>query len=99
MRFQSELVYWFGQWERALVAMPNIYTQMIFWDIQTDISPRHAKVYRDFKSEFERLQNERVGAFKEFIEDVNNGNFPEETHLVRMQQDELAKFRELLDKI
>ena len=61
--------------------------------------PRHAKVYRDFKSEFERLQNERVGAFKEFVEDVNNGNFPEETHLVRMQQDELAKFRELLDKI
>jgi 3-methyl-2-oxobutanoate hydroxymethyltransferase len=56
-------------------------------------------VYRDFKSEFERLQNERVGAFKEFVEDVNNGNFPEETHLVRMQQDELAKFRELLDKI
>ncbi len=38
-------------------------------------------------------------SFKEFIEDVNNGNFPEETHLVRMQQDELAKFRELLDKI
>ena len=37
--------------------------------------------------------------FKEFIDDVNHGNFPEETHLVRMQQDELAKFRELLDKI
>ena len=61
--------------------------------------PRHAKVYRDFKGEFERLQNERVGAFKEFVEDVNNGNFPEEPHLVRMQPDELAKFRELLDKI
>ena len=61
--------------------------------------PRHAKIYRDFKGEFERLQNERVGAFKEFVEDVNNGNFPEETHLVRMQKGELAKFRELLDKI
>jgi len=61
--------------------------------------PRHAKVYRDFKGEFERLQNERVGAFKEFVEDVNNDNFPEETHLVRMQPDELSKFRELLDKI
>jgi 3-methyl-2-oxobutanoate hydroxymethyltransferase len=61
--------------------------------------PRHAKIYRDFKGEFERLQNERVRAFKEFVEDVNNGNFPEETHLVRMQKGELAKFRELLDKI
>ena len=61
--------------------------------------PRHAKVYRDFKGEFERLQNERVGAFKEFVEDVNNGSFPEEPHLVRMQPDELFKFKELLDKI
>ena len=61
--------------------------------------PRHAKIYRDFKGEFERLQNERVGAFKEFVDDVNNGNFPEEPHLVRMQPDELCKFRELLDKI
>ena len=40
-----------------------------------------------------------IGAFKEFVEDVNNGNFPEEPHLVRMQPDELSKFRELLDKI
>ena len=62
-------------------------------------TPRHAKVYRDFKGEFERLQDERVGAFKEFVEDVNNGSFPEEPHLVRMQPDELSKFKELLDKI
>ena len=61
--------------------------------------PRHAKVYRDFKGEFERLQKERVGAFKEFVDDVNSGKFPEEPHLVRMQPDELSKFREQLDKI
>jgi len=35
--------------------------------------PRHAKVYRDFKGEFERLQNERVVAFKEFVDYVNDG--------------------------
>ncbi len=61
--------------------------------------PRHAKIYRDFQGEFERLQNERVEAFTEFVDDVNNGKFPEEPHLVRMQPDELYKFRELLDKI
>ncbi|MEL0076046.1 MAG: 3-methyl-2-oxobutanoate hydroxymethyltransferase, partial [Ilumatobacter sp.] len=32
--------------------------------------PRHAKVYRDFSAEYERLQRERVGAFSEFIADV-----------------------------
>ena len=65
MRFQSELVYWFGQWERGLVAMPNIYTQMIFWDIQTDISQGMLKSIetlrvnlRGFKtSVLERLKN------------------------------------------
>ena len=61
--------------------------------------PRHAKIYRDFKGEFERLQNECVGACKEFVDDVNNGIFPEEPHLIRMQPDELFKFREILDKI
>ena len=65
MRFQSELVYWFGQWERGLVEMPNIYTQMIFWDIQTDISHGTLKSIetlrvnlRGFKtSVLERLKN------------------------------------------
>ena len=61
--------------------------------------PRHAKVYRDFKGEFARLQNERVEAFKEFVGDVKNGSFLEEPNLVRMQPDELSKFKDLLDEI
>ena len=54
--------------------------------------PRHAKVYRNFRTEFERLQKERVAAFKEFIADVNSGAYPEEKHLVPIADDEFEKF-------
>jgi 3-methyl-2-oxobutanoate hydroxymethyltransferase len=60
--------------------------------------PRHAKVYRNFAAEFDRLQRERVAAFKEFIADVASGAYPEERHVVRMAESELAAFREGLGK-
>lgn len=56
--------------------------------------PRHAKVYRDFRAEYERLQRERVAAFGEFIADVERGAFPEARHLVQMEDDELDAFRD-----
>ncbi len=59
-------------------------------------TPRHSKVYRNFAAEFERLQNERVAAFKEFVEDVNSGAYPEPRHVVRMAPNELALFKEKL---
>ncbi len=55
--------------------------------------PRHAKVYRNFAAEFDRLQRERVAAFREFIADVASGAYPEERHIVRMPEQELAAFR------
>jgi 3-methyl-2-oxobutanoate hydroxymethyltransferase len=60
--------------------------------------PRHAKVYRDFAAEFDRLQSERVAAFREFIADVASGAYPEERHIVRMPEDELARFQSHLQK-
>jgi len=54
--------------------------------------PRHAKVYRDFRTELERLQRERIAAFREFIADVNSGVYPEEKHLVPISDEEFAKF-------
>ncbi|MBO6673455.1 MAG: 3-methyl-2-oxobutanoate hydroxymethyltransferase [Rhizobiales bacterium] len=54
--------------------------------------PRHAKIYRDFAAEYERLQNERVAAFKEFSADVESGAFPETKHLVSMKDGEYEKF-------
>jgi len=46
--------------------------------------PRHSKVYRNFAAEFERLQNERVAAFSEYVADVESGAYPEPRHVVRM---------------
>ncbi len=54
--------------------------------------PRHAKVYRNFAAEFDRLQVERIKAFGEFISDVNSGAYPENKHIVRMDKAELDKF-------
>src|SRR3954467_13083746 len=34
--------------------------------------PRHAKAYRNFRLEYQRLQNERIAAFKEYAADVSN---------------------------
>jgi 3-methyl-2-oxobutanoate hydroxymethyltransferase len=54
--------------------------------------PRHSKVYRNFAAEFDRLQQERVAAFSEFVADVNNKAYPEEKHIVRMDPAELRSF-------
>lgn len=48
--------------------------------------PRHAKAYRNFRKEYQRLQHERVAAFKEYADDVNTGRFPEPRHLVKMDE-------------
>ena len=60
--------------------------------------PRHAKVYRNFAAEFDRLQRERVAAFKEFIADVASGAYPEDRHIVRMPEPELKAFIARLEK-
>ena len=61
--------------------------------------PRHSKVYRNFRAEYDRLQLERISAFKEFVNDVDTGVFPETSHLVHMDDDELDRFFEGLDKV
>jgi 3-methyl-2-oxobutanoate hydroxymethyltransferase len=59
--------------------------------------PRHSKVYRNFSAEFDRLQAERIAAFREFIVDVNLANYPEDKHVVKMNTDELSAFRSALN--
>ena len=58
--------------------------------------PRHAKAYRDFAGERDRLQSERVAAYREYIADIQNGAFPESRHLVAMKDDELEGFKAAL---
>src|SRR5437867_1013745 len=44
--------------------------------------PRHAKAYRNFLKEHQRLQQERIAAFQEYAADVKNGRFPAPNNLV-----------------
>lgn len=56
--------------------------------------PRHAKSYRNFAAERDRLQAERVAAYREYIADVEGGTFPEDRHIVTMDD---ATFTDVFD--
>ncbi len=58
--------------------------------------PRHAKVYRNFATERERLQNERIAAFMEFRRDVQTGALPEDAQVVQSLPGELEKFKAMI---
>jgi 3-methyl-2-oxobutanoate hydroxymethyltransferase len=55
--------------------------------------PRHAKTYRNFAAEYERLQRERIAAYREFISDVQTGAYPEQQHVVPVGDEELSAFK------
>jgi len=54
--------------------------------------PRHAKAYRNFAAELDRLQRERIAAFSEFAADVRSGIYPEQRHVVGIEAGELRRF-------
>ena len=58
--------------------------------------PRHAKTYRNFAAEYDRLQAERVAAFREFAADVAAAAYPEDRHVVKMTPQDLAAFKRAL---
>ncbi|MCB1445543.1 MAG: 3-methyl-2-oxobutanoate hydroxymethyltransferase [Rhizobiaceae bacterium] len=60
--------------------------------------PRHSRVYRNFAAEYDRLQNERIAAFREYVADVESGAYPEERHIVRMAPAELDSFLDAIDR-
>jgi 3-methyl-2-oxobutanoate hydroxymethyltransferase len=59
-------------------------------------TPRHARIYRDFRAEFERLQQERIGAFSQFDADVSSGEYPADQHMVDIDDTEFKAFAEFL---
>lgn len=61
-----------------------------------DRIPRHARRYRDFRAEYERLHAERVAAFTEFRRDVASGAFPGEDEIVTMAPEQWLRFAEAL---
>ncbi|MGY0196174.1 3-methyl-2-oxobutanoate hydroxymethyltransferase [Leptothrix sp. BB-4] len=60
--------------------------------------PRHAKQYRNFAAELDRLQAERVAAFREYQADVASGTYPEKRHEVAVAPDVLAQFADALER-
>lgn len=60
--------------------------------------PRHAKVYRNFAAEYDRLQQERIAAYGEFVADVRSGIYPATAHKVGIDAGELKAFLDDLDK-
>ena len=60
--------------------------------------PRHAKAYRNFREEYRRLQDERIAAFGEYIEEVKAGQFPERSHLISVDDETLKKSIQAIEK-
>lgn len=54
--------------------------------------PRHGKAYRNFAPEFERLQSERIAAFREYRADVESGGYPQAEHSVPIDDDQFDAF-------
>ena len=54
--------------------------------------PRHSKTYRNFRAEYDRLQQERISAFKELIADIQAGTYPESKHVVLIKGAEFDAF-------
>jgi 3-methyl-2-oxobutanoate hydroxymethyltransferase len=59
--------------------------------------PRHAKAYRNFLKENQRLQQERISAFKEYAADVSNGRFPAAGNLVSIDHAAMDEVIELIE--
>lgn len=60
--------------------------------------PRHARVYRNFAAEFDRLQQERIAAFREYADDVRSGAYPQKEHLVGIEPGEFKVFLDGLER-
>jgi len=58
--------------------------------------PRHAKQYANLAKEYERIQEMRVSAFKDFAQDVKAGAYPAPQHIVGITPAELNAFRAAL---
>ncbi|MGI9317016.1 MAG: 3-methyl-2-oxobutanoate hydroxymethyltransferase, partial [bacterium] len=54
--------------------------------------PRHAKVYRNFAAERDRLQSERIAAYREYINDICEHKFPQEEHSIAIDDTEFDVF-------
>ena len=60
--------------------------------------PRHAKKYANFEKLMQKLQNERINAFREFNSEVKKNKFPSKKNLITIDKKELINFKKYLTK-
>jgi len=60
--------------------------------------PRHSRIYRNFKNEFDKLHIERVNAYKEFVKDTEDKNFNDPKITVEIEDKEYESFLKLSEK-
>jgi 3-methyl-2-oxobutanoate hydroxymethyltransferase len=60
--------------------------------------PRHARAYADLAALHRQIDEERVRALSAFRADVADGSFPDDSEIAHVDENELAKFIDLLDE-
>ena len=60
--------------------------------------PRHSKQYRDMYKMKQDMQRERVGGFKDFIDDVRENRFPAAEHVIKAPDGLIDDFLSALDQ-
>ena len=58
--------------------------------------PRHAKKYANFEKLMQKLQNERINAFREFNSEVKKNKFPSKKNLITIDKKELMNFKKYI---
>ena len=58
--------------------------------------PRHSKQYVNLSNEFDRIQQMRISAFKEWVGEVQTGAWPVAPHVVSAPKAEMEMFRKML---
>ena len=58
--------------------------------------PRHAKKYANFEKLMQKLQNERINAFREFNSEVKKNKFPSKKNLITIEKKELMNFKKYI---
>ena len=58
--------------------------------------PRHAKKYADLATEYAKIQDIRIGAFKSFVDEVQSGAWPTAEYVVNAPKTEMEAFKKMM---
>ena len=59
--------------------------------------PRHAKKYANFEKLMQKIQNDRINAFREFNSEVKINKFPSKKNMITIDKKELVNFKKYLN--